>query len=172
MARIDLPAGDGPEVLRALALRPDLAQAVAGLDQAIWKSTLDWRLHELVRMRVAQINACTVCLAWRTPQAAERGVDDGLLAAVADAATDPRFTSAERVALEYTERFCTTSSAIDDRLLERLGEHFDAGEVVELTLVGAKYLALGRFMQVLGLDQSCGLDLDPHLDGHGGVALR
>ena len=59
MARIELPAGDGPEVVRALALRPDLAQAVAAYDQAVWNSRLDWRLHELVRMRIAQINQCT-----------------------------------------------------------------------------------------------------------------
>jgi hypothetical protein len=39
----------------------------------------------------------------------------------------------------------------------RLKQHFDSGEIVELTLVLGKYLALGRFMQVLGLDQACDL---------------
>ena len=63
------------------------------------------------------------------------------------------------MALEYTTRFCTDSARIDDDLLARLGEHFDAGETVELTLVIAKYLAMGRFMQVLGLDQTCSLQM-------------
>ncbi|HVY10768.1 MAG TPA: hypothetical protein VHB18_11570 [Mycobacteriales bacterium] len=40
-------------------------------------------------------------------------------------------------------------------LMERLSAHFDAGEIVELSLVIGKYLSQGRLMQVLGLDQTC-----------------
>jgi AhpD family alkylhydroperoxidase len=158
MARIPLPDGDQLDVVKALSLRPDLAAAVGGFDAAVWNSSLDWRLHELVRMRVATINECTVCLGWRTPMAVEAGVTDDDLAAVVDH-SDPRFSPAEQVALEYTTRFCTESARIDDDLMARLGEHFDSGETVELTLVVAKYLAMGRFMQVLGLDQSCSLQM-------------
>jgi AhpD family alkylhydroperoxidase len=160
MARIELPSGDTLDVMRALSLRPDFAQAVATYDSAVWNSTLDWRLHELVRMRIAQINECTVCLSWRTPQAIAAGVTDELLTNVHRAAEIDDYTDAERVAIEYAERFCTDSARIDDALLKRLGEHFDAGEIVELTLVIAKYLAFGRFMQVLGLDQTCTLRFD------------
>ena len=83
-----------------------------------------------------------------------------LLAAVDRWADHPGFTPAERVALEYTERFCTDSAGIDDDLVARLGEHFDPGTVVDLTLVVGKYVAMGRFMQVLGLDQTCDLAYD------------
>jgi AhpD family alkylhydroperoxidase len=160
MARIELPSGEEPEVVRALSLRPELAEAVGAYDQAVWNSRLDWRLHELVRMRIAQINECTVCLAWRTPQAVEAGVTDELLAGVGRSAAAPAYTPAERVAIEFAARFATDSARIDDALMRRLAEHFDAGEVVELTLVIAKYLAFGRFMQVLGLDQSCAVPFD------------
>ena len=160
MARIELPPGDGPEVVRALSLRPELAEAVGKYDQAVWNSRLDWRMHELVRMRIAQINECTVCLAWRTPQAAEAGVTDELLFNVDRFRSGSEYTPAEKVAIEYAERFATDSARIDDTLMNRLQEHFDAGEVVELTLVIAKYIAFGRFMQVLGLDQSCEIPLD------------
>jgi AhpD family alkylhydroperoxidase len=157
MARIDLPESDAPEVVRALSLRPEFAKAVGTYDGAVWNSTLDWRLHELVRMRIAQINECTVCLGWRTPQAVEAGVTDELLAGVDRAADLPQYTEGERVAIEYAARFCTDSARIDDALMARLAEHFDPGEIVELTLVIAKYMAFGRFMQVLGLDQVCNL---------------
>jgi AhpD family alkylhydroperoxidase len=154
MARIDLPAGDAPEIVRALTLRPALASAVAAYNDAVFASSLDWRLHELLRMRVAQINGCTVCLAWRTPEAVAAGVTEELLDGVGSYAGNPAYTPAEQVALEFTERFCTDSSAIEDELLERLCVHFDAGEIVELALVIGKYLSQGRFMQVLGLDQA------------------
>ena len=160
MARIELPAGDGPEIVRALSLRPELAQAVAAYDQAVWNSRLDWRLHELVRMRIAQLNECTVCLSWRTPQALDAGVTEALLLGVHRAAGNDDYTAAEKVAIEYAERFCTDSAGIDDDLVSRLREHLDEGAVVELTLVIAKYLAFGRFMQVLGLDQTCTLRFD------------
>jgi AhpD family alkylhydroperoxidase len=156
VARIDLPAGEQPEVVRALTLRPALAQAVAAYNDAVFASALDWRLHELVRMRIAQINGCTVCLSWRTPEAVAAGVTEALLGDVAHFATESAYTPAEKVALEFTERFCGDSTSIDDALMARLGEHFDAGEIVELSLVIGKYLSQGRFMQVLGLDQdSC-----------------
>ena len=158
MARIPLDSADHLEVISALSLRPTFATAVGGFDQAVWNSTLDWRLHELVRMRVATINECTVCLGWRTPMAVEAGVTDDDLAAVTDPA-DPRFSPAESVAIEYAARFCTDSARIDDAFMARLNAEFDAGEVVELTLVIAKYLAMGRFMQVLGLDQACSLQM-------------
>jgi AhpD family alkylhydroperoxidase len=160
MARIGLPAGDTPEIVRALSLRPDFAKAVGTYDNAVWSSTLDWRLHELVRMRIAQINECTVCLSWRTPQAIAAGVTDELLTNVHRARDLDDYSDAERVAIEYAERFCTDSARIDDAFLARLHDHFDDGEIVELTLVIAKYLAFGRFMQVLGLDQTCTLHFD------------
>jgi AhpD family alkylhydroperoxidase len=160
MARIELPEGDDLDVLKAFALRPGLAAGASAYDQAVWASTLDWRLHELVRMRVAQINECTVCLSWRTPQAIEAGITEELIANVHRADELDAYTPAERVAIEYAARFCTDSARIDDDLLQRLGEHFDSGEIVELTLVIGKYMALGRFMQVLGLDQTCALSFD------------
>ena len=160
MARIDLPEGDELEVMRAFALRPELATGASAYDAAVWASTLDWRLHELVRMRIAQINQCTVCLGWRTPQAIEAGVTDELLAGVDRAAELDVYTDAERVAIEYAARFATDSANIDDAFMARMKQHFDSGEIVELTLVIGKYLALGKFMQVLGLDQACNLGFD------------
>jgi AhpD family alkylhydroperoxidase len=157
MARIDLPEGDGLDVMKAMALRPELSAGANAYDQAVWNSALDWRLHELVRMRIAQANQCTVCLNWRTPQALEAGITEELLANVASPSEALGFTPAEVIALEFTGQYATDSSQISDELMGRLKQHYDAGEIVELTLVLGKYLALGKFMQVLGLDQTCDL---------------
>jgi len=155
VARIELPAGDQPDVVKALMLRPGLAGAVGAMNDAVFASSLDWRLHELVRMRIAVINGCQTCLTWRTPEAIEAGVTEALLAGVSDWRGSRDYTDAERVALEFTELFCTDSTAISNELMARLERHFDAGEIVELALVVGKYLSQGRFMQVLGLDQAC-----------------
>ena len=154
MARIDLPEGPGPDVFRALGLVPHFADAVAAKEAAVANSPLDRRVHELVRMRIAEINGCTLFMAWRNDWA-----DEESLADVSSYRSSPRFSAAERVAIEFAERFSTASSAIDDELFGRLHEHFSDAEIVDLTLVAGKYLAMGRFMQVLDLDQACALPL-------------
>jgi AhpD family alkylhydroperoxidase len=155
MARIALPEGDQLDVVKALMLRPALAKGVAAMNDAVFASTLDWRLHEIVRMRIAVINGCQTCLTWRTPEANDAGVTEELLAAVEGWRTSDLFSDSERVALEFTELFCTDSVAISDQLMASLDAHFDSGQIVDLTLVIGKYLSQGRFMQVLGLDQAC-----------------
>lgn len=157
MARIALPDGDQLDVVKALTLRPEFAKAVGAMNAATFASSLDWRLHELVRMRIALINGCTVCLAWRQPEAVEAGLSEDALLGVADWRSRPDYSPAERVALEFTELFCGDSLAIDDDLMDRLAAEFDPGEIVELSLVIGKYLSQGRFMQVLGLDQTCAI---------------
>ena len=44
--------------------------------------------------------------------------------------------------------------------MQRLATHFTPAEIVDLTLVIGKYLAMGRFMQVLDLDQACTISYD------------
>jgi alkylhydroperoxidase family enzyme len=153
MARIDLPPGDGLEVTRALTLAPLFADVVAGYERAVGRTTLDRRLHELVRYRVAQLNQCTVCLTFRW----DSGVDEDVHAQVASWETSNEFSRVERAALSFTEQFCRDSASIPDSLIAELAELLPTGQVVELTLVVGKYVAMGRFMQVLGLDQNCDL---------------
>lgn len=159
MARIPLPDtpanADQLDIVKALSLRPGFAAAVGAMNEATFASTLDWRLHELVRMRIAQLNGCTVCLAWRSPEAVAAGLTEHDLLGVAGWRESSAYSDAEKAALEFTELFCGESTAISDALLDRLGTYLDPGEIVELSLVIGKYLSQGRFMQVLGLDQTC-----------------
>lgn len=155
MARIELPPGQGLEVTRALMLAPQFADVVAGYEKAVARTTLDKRLHEIVRYRVAQLNQCQVCLRFRW----DSGVGEEVLAQVDGWQTSSEFSPTERAALSFTEQFCRNSAAIPDSLITELEELLAPGQVVELTLVVGKYVAMGRFMQVLGLDQSC--DLSP-----------
>jgi alkylhydroperoxidase family enzyme len=157
VARVELPEGAGLEVGRALMLAPHFADVVIGYEKAVAQTTLDPRLHELVRYRVAQLNQCTVCLTFRR---GDSGVGEDLLAKVARWTDSDDFSTTEKAALAFTERFCGESTAISDGDVAELEALLPPGQVVELALVVGKYLAMGRFMQVLGLDQSCELDAD------------
>lgn len=153
MARIDLPDGKGLEVGRALMLAPHFVEVVVGYEKAVAQSPLDPRLHELVRYRVATLNACTLCLNTRRP---DSGATEDELAAVHD--PGPAFSALDRDALRFTELFCTDSASIPDDLVAALEQELGTAGLIDLTLVVGKYVAMGRFLQVLGLDQSCEID--------------
>ncbi len=145
----------GPEARRALAHRPLMANALGLLNAAVLASDLPARLHEVVRYRIAVINGCVRCQAYRSPQARAAGVDETLLGEVETWSSSASFSAVERRALEYTERFCLDPQSIEIDLIEMLRADLDDGGVVDLTVCIAKYLAIGRFISVLDLDQVC-----------------
>ena len=61
------------------------------------------------------------------------------------------------MAIEYTELFAADHLKIDDATFDRLRQHFDEGEIVELTMTIARHLAFGRLTKVFELDQACPL---------------
>lgn len=138
-----------------MSLAPHFLDAINTKEKAVWDSPMPRRLHELVRMRVAEINQCVLCMQWRNDWA-----DNEALESVSQYATSDLFTDAEKTAIEYAERFSTDSANIDDAFMDRLKSHFSPAEIVDMTLVIGKYVAMGRFMQILDLDQACNISFD------------
>ncbi|MCY3921522.1 MAG: carboxymuconolactone decarboxylase family protein [Chloroflexota bacterium] len=61
MARIDIAPGEGEESSRLFQARPELGAAMSALSRAVIEhSQLPVRERELVRMRIAEINQCSV----------------------------------------------------------------------------------------------------------------
>ena len=61
MARIDIAPGEGEEGTRLFQARPDLGAAMTALSRAVLQhSQLPVREREVVRMRIAEINQCSV----------------------------------------------------------------------------------------------------------------
>lgn len=146
----------GPEARRALMHRPAMADAVGLLNEAVAASSLDPRLHEVVRYRIALINGCARCQAYRAPGS---GVTEALLDEVGSWRESPSFTTVERDALEYAERFSLDPQSVDEALLGRLREALGDDGLVDLSVCIAKYVAIGRFISILDLDQTCTVSL-------------
>ena len=61
MARISVPAGDGEELYRLWGMNPDLAAPAGALSAAVYASDLvSIRTRELMRKRIAEVNACEI----------------------------------------------------------------------------------------------------------------
>jgi AhpD family alkylhydroperoxidase len=161
MARISIPeikSPDGiiPESHRLMLLNKDMGKALSGLSQAIYeKSPLDKRVREAVRMRIAQINQCLICLGFRFPELQALGVDEAFYSAVADWRNSAIFSDKEKLAIEYSELFAQNHLSINDAFFARLRQHFSDEEIFVLTGTIAGLIANGRMMQVLQVEQSC-----------------
>ena len=61
MARINVPDGEGLERIRMWALQPNVGMGLGVASKALYtKISLDVRVREIARMRVAQINQCHI----------------------------------------------------------------------------------------------------------------
>lgn len=160
MARIDVPTGPGGEAAMIWTLRPRLGAMVERMIHGAYQeSILPPDERELARMRIAQINDCVACSDFRAPSVLEAGVAPELYEHVAAYATYPGYTLRQRLAIEFAEKFADDPVSLDDAFFARLRESFSDVEVLDLTLCVAVFLGLGRSLAVLGVDQSCAIDV-------------
>ena len=153
MPRIDIPQGDGGDAVQVWTLRPEMGAAVAKLSDAAYnKSIIPTRVREAARMRIAQLNECKVCLNFRADSVLAQGMTEDFYAHVASAHSDDRYSEQERLAVDYAERFAVAHTGIDDAFFERLHEHFTDAEILDLTICIATFVALGRTLNVLGIE--------------------
>ena len=166
MPHIEVPEGRADPEGRVWALRPEMGSGAAALSHAIYEqSIVPVRERELARMRIAQINGCVICQQWRSTRGAEGAVTEDDYAHVANFATHPGYRERERLAVEYAERFALEHHTLDDAFFARLRTAgFTDAEILDLTVCIGGWLALGRTLHVLGLDDSCALAPRP-LDG-------
>jgi alkylhydroperoxidase family enzyme len=160
MARLDVPAGPGGEAAMIWTLRPQLGGMVQRMIRGAYQeSILPAEERELARMRIAQLNDCVACSDFRAPSVLEADIPSDLYQNVAAYSTYPGYNPRQRLAIEYAERFATDHASIDDAFFARLGALFSDEEILDLTLCIAVFLGLGRTLAVLGVDQSCAIDV-------------
>ena len=141
-------------------LRPELGGMVERMIRGAYQqSVLPADEREVARMRIAQLNDCVACADFRAPSVREAGVAADLYDNVANYRDYPGYTPRQRLAIEYAERFATAHDEIDDAFFAQLRGSFTDAEILDLTLCIAVYLGLGRTLAVLGVDQSCAIDI-------------
>lgn len=140
-------------ITKALAYRPALLKAMGSLGQAVGgESTIPRRLKELVILKVSQINGCKYCVAAHTRSAKKIGLSDQEIRASQEYQSTKTFSEKERVALEYAEAVTKHVGNFSDELFSRVKEHFDDGEIVELTGLIAYFNFMNRLLDALQVD--------------------
>jgi AhpD family alkylhydroperoxidase len=115
---------------------PEAVNAMRGLEHYINQSSgLEPSLRELVRIRASQINGCAYCIDMHTKDARAAGETEQRLYALNAWRETPFFSERERAALEWTEAVTLVSQDhVPDEVYERVRQHFDETELINLTL--------------------------------------
>jgi alkylhydroperoxidase family enzyme len=110
------------------------------------------RLVELVRLRIAFHNQCRSCMAVRYADAAQE-VSEDLVCSLERPAEAPDLTDSERVAIEYGDLMATNHLAVGDEMYDRLREHFDESQIIELGMNVAIFVGFGRMAASLAMTE-------------------
>jgi alkylhydroperoxidase family enzyme len=154
--RIAIPEGKGDPEVRMWKLRPEMGMGAGTLSHAVYEqSILPVREREVARMRIAQINDCAICQQWRKTAGSAEAMTEDDFANVGEWRTYPGYSERERLAVEYAERFALDHTNLDDDFFDRLHAVYTDAEILDLTVCIGGWLALGRTLHVLGLDDAC-----------------
>jgi alkylhydroperoxidase family enzyme len=159
MARVDLPEGDGDELLRLYSLSPAMGAAAGNFTAAVYgDSVLSTRVREAARIRIAEINQCPVCLDTRTTSD-PNGLSEDEYLGIADWRSVDTFTPEERIAIEFAERFSPDHLGMDEDFWQRARAEMSDAELFELGVCCASWLGLGRMTQIFDAGVSCRIEL-------------
>jgi len=171
MARIEpLKGRDAPKLFRLLnfasrrmmgkevahvgiiARTPGMLFPLAMTSQLVsGKCQVDPRTRSLATELAAHLNGCTWCMDFGRMAALRQGVPAEKLDALAEHATNPLFTPAERAALGLAEAI-TRDVHVDDDVWAEARRHFSERELIELVVAVAMETFYNRVNSALGIE--------------------
>jgi alkylhydroperoxidase family enzyme len=134
-----------PVPLQIFAYQTSRLRATDAARQVMGQGTLlGGRIHELIRIRSAQLGECQPCMQSRKHESIT-DEDVTCLLALGHDQLDPQ----ERIAVEFLDLLSADHHAIDDAFYARLSEVFTAAQIVELGFACAQTMGLHRFLHTL-----------------------
>lgn len=125
--------GEVTEPTRVFAHHPTILAGYGALELATKRADrLPERLKHLVATKAAALVGCEWCMDIGSMLSAESGVTEAQLRALPNHADSDEFSEVERLALDLTVAMTRTPADIPDELFDRLAEHLDEAQLVEL----------------------------------------
>lgn len=136
-----------PNSVKTMYHRPAIAHAFIALNQAVMAN--DGRVTSSLKRLIGYLTSlsagCRYCQAHTIRAAARYGAEERQLAEIWEFETSDAFNDAEKAALAFALAAAQIPNAVDETVAKRLNEHWDAGEIVEITGVIALFGFLNRW---------------------------
>jgi AhpD family alkylhydroperoxidase len=125
---------------------PHAFKALLGLEKALGESSLEKSLHELIKIRASQLNACAYCIDMHTNDALKLGETPRRIFALSAWHETPFFTDRERAALLWTETLTLLAEkGAPEEIYNEVAGQFEERELADLTFAIATINAWNRF---------------------------
>jgi 4-carboxymuconolactone decarboxylase len=114
-------------------------------------TTFPARARALAELKAATLTGCEYCIDLGSQIARQWGISDEELLALAGYSTSELFSNVDKAVLDYAVAMSRTPVAVGDALFDRLRDHFDDVQLIELTHIIALENLRGRFNAALGI---------------------
>ena len=118
-----------------MAVLPDAMKALLALSKAAQTGTVPDTTHQLIHLRVSQINGCSQCVDIHARELKDSGEKDERIWAVGAWRESPYFSDAERAGLALAEcltRLADRPDAVPDDVWDAAAGHYDEKELSSL----------------------------------------
>ncbi len=152
-----------PKVVRIM-VRSSAGRAwVKCWNSVLYEGKLPHKLKEMCRIRISVAHKCGYCSTVRSNVARAEGLDEDLVSDLLNEGA--KLTPREKAALDYADQFKSGDEAIDsDAVYDGLRRHFSEEEIIELAMLCAQTVGVGRLVRslnVLSWKEAC--ELNPAL---------
>ena len=142
--------GKVPNFFAAMAHRPDVLNAFMPLYAAIVnQGTVEKKYKELAYLRASMVNGCEYCTRAHSVSAKRAGISQEQLEALPFYRRSSLFSEKEKATILYADRVTRAATAIRSAELADLRQHYDEGQIVELTLTICMANFTNRFNDAL-----------------------
>lgn len=144
--------GFTPNSLFTMMHRPRIAYAFMEMNMAVMENK--GRVTSALKRQIAYISSmtagCRYCEAHAVRAAVRYGSDEDKLNNIWEYKTYPAFTEGERAAFDLALAASSVPNENNDELSERMRQHWDEGEIVEILGVIALFGYLNRWNDSMG----------------------
>lgn len=136
-----------PNSVLIMQRRPKMVKALAQLAAAVWdpESAVDLGFKRLLAHFASRAAGCRYCMAHTAGGALRLGVDEAKLAALWEYRTSPRYTEAERVALDFALAAAAVPNDVSDDMFATLRRHWTDDQIVEIVGVISLFGFMNRW---------------------------
>ena len=141
-----------PRVVRIMTRSTAGTAWVKCWNSVLYEGALPHKLKEMCRIRISVAHHCGYCSTVRSHVARAEGLSEDLVREVLDDPCSPRLSAREQAALEYADLFKGGDDQIDsDAPYDRLRKHFSEEEIIELGMLCAQTVGVGRLVRSLNI---------------------
>ena len=146
MAFIDVPEGDGPNLERAFALRPEVYAAWRQLVEAV-KATSDERRYELATLAAARRLGCSYCALAHGKILAEQFYDFDSVPALPDGLDE-----ADHAIMAFAEQVVDDATSVTQDDVDQLrGYGLSDGDIFDVVLAATIRCFFSKTLDALGV---------------------